>query len=1438
MSLKTRLLRQRIPHSSTSPARVTSLKPAENGTPTWKELNNLCIFLFSTSRHDLEPIFTSLVRCIEMWKNTTNGIAEYDATMHHTMKGFVFGLWTNMETTFAGLKYHLSQNVCPATTPSCRYISNSITRELEITRRSLDTTQLRGTTGEYERSIVINFYRNINDHLNLLLLNVNSAKWGADEATMNLVNSLPYAGFARYSFRDQALVPLFITSTRPKIHDQIKDWIQDLNQKIAIVYWINGMAGTGKSTIAYQLCEYLDNNFSLAASFFCSQPLPECRNAELIIPSIAYQLALFSYPYRHALAHIIKEDPSAYLHQRGLDKQFDVLITKPLRKAQKAFPARPLVVIDALDECEDKEVAGELVRVLLAQPPDLPVKFVLSSRPEPNIRDQFTEHSHSQGKWLGITLHEDLLYVNQDILDYLQVNLGQTGLSGSQIAGLAQRAEGWFAYAAAMVQYIIGYGHNSQISSLRARSILQASVLDQINTINFQEIDMLYADILRAVFADLSVTQADIMRQVLNTVICAPGSISAQMMANLLKMDTQRIHAALSPFSSVLFIEGTAQSITPLHKSFSEYLFDPTRSKEYHCNATVHHSFLARRCFDYIRDSRPLFNVCKLESSYLLDVQVVDLDKRVTESITPQVLYACQHWGFHMCASSDTNNLLTRLEEFLANHLLLWLEILNLNKNINKAVAIISSAEKWVIQNLDPSETMHLVKAASRFVAAIAKKSINQSTPHIYVSALPSLALSDPVRRHYDLAFLPMTKRQTGGQVYSTAFSPDGTKLALGTGNDVQILDALNGRLLAQPFKGHTWSVMSVVFSPDGAMIASGSRDKTIRLWDSQSGKVVLRPLIGHTGHVRVVLFSSDGTIIISGSNDSTIRVWDVQSGRPKFEPLIGHTDYVKSIAISSNNSRIVSGSKDGTIRVWDLHSGHPLLGPLKGHTDYITSVSLSPNDLRIISASADRTIRIWDSETGQPLLSPVAGHDDWVLSATSTVNGAYVISSSSDCSIRLWDATTGKLLKKLPKIHESHIFSLACSPDGSRFVSGSGDESICLWNTNPYAIGIKSSITNAGQGHTQAIHCICVCPNGIYLASGSSDMNIYIWNLHEKRVAVGPLEGHAGRVNSVCFTPEGNSLLSGSSDGTIRLWDAQTGIAILHPLEERAAEICSLACSKSGGMIASGSSTGTVSVWSLSTGERLLGPLKGHRGSVQSVNFSPDSTRVVTGSVDRTICVREVQSGHIVLGPLTSYTAGIRSVVFSPDGLSIVSGSDDRAIRFWDAQTGKPARPPLIGHTNRVLSIQFSPDGNQIVSGSEDQTIRIWNVHTGSLVLEPLRGHTGSVSSVAFLPNGTQVVSASSDMAIRVWDIQSCPPSAPTSNHSKWDMDTEGWIVDTHDRSKRLTWLDPNLRASILAPRNTVLLSREGHVELDFSDAKIGESWTELHQPFETRGK
>ncbi|MBV9689061.1 MAG: TIR domain-containing protein [Ktedonobacteraceae bacterium] len=166
-----------------------------------------------------------------------------------------------------------------------------------------------------------------------------------------------------------------------------------------------------------------------------------------------------------------------------------------------------------------------------------------------------------------------------------------------------------------------------------------------------------------------------------------------------------------------------------------------------------------------------------------------------------------------------------------------------------------------------------------------------------------------------------------------------------------------DGLILLHSLEGHTGSVWSVVISPDGQSLVSGSWDKTIKVWNVQTGHL-LRSLKGHTGSVWSVVISPDGQSLVSGSGDKTIKVWNVQTGN-LLRSLKGHTDAVSSIAISPDGQILVSGSEDETIKVWNVRTGD-LLRSLREHTDAVSSVAISPDGQTVVSGSLDMTIKIW----------------------------------------------------------------------------------------------------------------------------------------------------------------------------------------------------------------------------------------------------------------------------------------------------------------------------------------------------------------------------------------------------------------------------------------------------------------------------------------------
>ncbi|KAG8993810.1 hypothetical protein FRB90_000598, partial [Tulasnella sp. 427] len=202
--------------------------------------------------------------------------------------------------------------------------------------------------------------------------------------------------------------------------------------------------------------------------------------------------------------------------------------------------------------------------------------------------------------------------------------------------------------------------------------------------------------------------------------------------------------------------------------------------------------------------------------------------------------------------------------------------------------------------------------------------------------------------------------------------------------------------------------ITSVAFSPDGKRIASGSYDKTVRLWDVETGQQSGDPLTGHTYWITSVAFSPDGKRIASGSWDKTVRLWDTETGQQSGEPLTGHTREINSVAFSLDGKRIASGSWDKTVRLWDAETGQQSGEPLTGHTDWITSIAFSPDDKRIASGSDDKTVRLWDAETGQQSGEPLLLHTHLIAS----------VAFSSDSRIIFVQDYSGALIElKVPSL-------------------------------------------------------------------------------------------------------------------------------------------------------------------------------------------------------------------------------------------------------------------------------------------------------------------------------------------------------------------------------------------------------------------------------------
>ncbi len=591
---------------------------------------------------------------------------------------------------------------------------------------------------------------------------------------------------------------------------------------------------------------------------------------------------------------------------------------------------------------------------------------------------------------------------------------------------------------------------------------------------------------------------------------------------------------------------------------------------------------------------------------------------------------------------------------------------------------------------------------------------------------------------HADLAKSVFAKQLTS--VLSVAFSPDGQLLATGDVNgEVCFWQVADSKLL-RSCKGHAGWVHDVTFSPDGYLLSSASSDHTVKLWSVSDGKCV-KTLCGHNQRVRSVAFSPDGHTLASGSSDYTIRLWDVNSGQC-LKIMLEHKNSIWSVTFSPDGMKLASGSEDKTLKLWDVGTGK-CLQTLSGHTRWIRSVAFSPDGMIIASGSGDHSIKVWDLLTGR-CLKTLEGHTQRIRSVIFSPDGELLASGAGDHTIRLWDWRQGRCLKTLHG-HSNRLGAVAFSPDGTILASGSEDRAVKLWEVH------TGKCLKTWQGYASWIQSVAFSSDGNILASASEDRTIRLWHLHDgvNQPKITTLLGHQGWVCSVSFSPDNQLLATASSDYSIKLWDLASGICLKTLLGHKR-WIRSVTFSPDGTQLVSGSGDYTLKLWDVATGQ-CLKTFLGHDSWLWSVAFSPDGQVIASGSEDKTVKLWEVASGKC-LRTLKGHTSWVQSVAFSPDGQTIASSSCDGSIRLWTIATGECLKT-FWGHTSWVQSVAFSPDGQTIASGSCDRTIKLWHIATGECQ-QTLQGHHSWVWSIAFSPDGQNLASGSQDETIKIWQL------------------------------------------------------------------------------------
>lgn len=1144
-----------------------------------------------------------------------------------------------------------------------------------------------------------------------------------------------------------------LEGTRTAILDHIRGWIITASRKGADsakkVFWICGLAGTGKTTVAHSIADWAEAENILGGDFFCSKFDPECNNPDLMFLTLSRQLCHFHAPFKEKIVEVLRSNPD--VEYSTPDRQFEKLIVEPLEALDTPFPLC-LIVIDALDECKGKNTSANVTSTVLAIIARFFSRisrfliFVVTSRPEPGITALFqkprTETLHEVTTSIELHMIEKESTrgdIKQCLVEGLKrvpdlYSVPQGWPPAEDVERLVELANGLFVFIRTAIAFVMDEEHCDPPGRLQHLSNVGADI--ESSGAGLYE---LYSEIIQSSHTKLSSELADRLQRVLGAIALAQVPLSVSALAGLVGLSEDAVVNTLRGLHSVLHIPGNRlDPILVIHPTFPEFLLRtptpitsgaPATLDAFCIQPTRKHWFLFSQCLDAMsllkRDMVGIRSPAKFKS------EIQGFAELTRKAIPPHVRYASRYWASHFLEGLDDPkeiDVSDKFRSFMHDRALFWFEACLL-LDIPAALALEAALSACRVGVHCHNLVYMLIQTSQTLGGAFAELAPLLTDCHRFMQTNLSVMLTAPLQLYH----------------FVLSIAPAGSNVRALYSHELEhSIDVHEGAPSRWPpsldtFLGHGGkAINSVAFSSDGSCFASGGRDNHVRIRDSAS-RTELQSFDGHTDWVNCVAFSLDGAYVASGSRDQTVCIWQMSSGA-RVHTLEGHTRWVYSVTYSADGRRVLSATGEGEVKLWDTADGRCVFA-LEKTRNRTWQAALSPiGDVIARGEEASLVLRDVASATHEALSLP-----DKVQACAFLSDGRYIAARTRH-AIRVW-ATADKALVRSIDTPDSLTSRLAFSRDGKYIACGSESGTVYVWE-----VASHGSLHTL-YGHTDEVNDVAWSPDGLQLASAAEDGTIRLWDgaLHSFGAEISAASVHPpappGPPRFAFIQCEGYSTLVDLPSLGIDYFPADPRLPEGAPTVMTFTDVVA-ACDDTLRYGDDLSSSGDrARNWEFLTGQQCA------KFNRCPVSISRDGSRLayISPTSDKVVDVCDLYTG-IVVATLEGHTEDVRSIVFSPDGTRLATGSDYGAVKVWNATTGAL----ICGHAEHrpcVHATSFTSDGRYVASGSYDKTVRIFDV-VAERVAHVLSPHNDWVIELMFTVDDEHVVTLDSSDQVTIWAV------------------------------------------------------------------------------------